>query len=100
MYRKLSNVRIKEYGHFLQYRTTGSFLLVEDGKTTNTRGAYNKSFTSFQTKTMATLLNYPCIKNYGTRQTVAIIYRSVSLTRSADLDVENGSFVAAAFLDF
>ena len=49
---------------------------------------------------MATLLNYPCIKNYGTRQTVAIIYRSVSLTRSADLDVENGSFVAAAFLDF
>ena len=84
MYGKLSNVRIKEYGHLLQYRTKGSFLLVEDGKTT----------------TMATLLNYPCIKNYGTRQTVTIIYRSVSLTRSADLDVENGSFVAVAFLDF
>ena len=49
---------------------------------------------------MATLLNYPCIKNYGTRQTVAIIYRSVSRTRSDDLDMENGSFVAAAFLDF
>ena len=93
MYGKLSNVRIKEYGHFLQYRTKTARLL--------TPGTNIINFCKFSdSKTMATLLKYPCIKNYGTRQTVAIIYRSVSLTRSAELDVENGSFVAAAFLDF